>query len=90
MNVYQQNYDPEFIKNLPVNFEKIKNKDLSDIPEVFHDLFTTDWNWGNHSKMHYSMRIIMNDLHKEYINWCIFEQGKPKSKEEVFLGGFDD
>jgi hypothetical protein len=89
MNVYQQNYDPEFIKQLPVDFNKIKNIDLSTIPEVFHDLFKTDWNWGNHSKMKYQLRNIMNELHTEYVNWMIFEKDKPKKQEEVFLGGFD-
>jgi hypothetical protein len=86
MNVYQKTYKPEFTKQLPVNFNKIKNMDLSQMPEVFHELFTTDWNWGNHSSMGYSLRIIMNDLHKEYINWCIWDahdKNKPKKIDEL-------
>ena len=89
MNVYQQNYKAEFINKLPVNFDKFKNMDLSEIPPVFHDLFTTDWNWGIYSKMPYKLRNIMNDLHTEYNNWQIFEKDK-KVQEEVFLGGFSN
>ena len=69
MNVYQKKYHEEFIKELPVNFEKIKNMNLSEIPEVFHELFTTDWNWGRYSSMKMSERAIMNDLYLEYSRW---------------------
>ena len=66
MNVYHKNYHPEFIKELPVNFEKFKNTDLSTIPSQYHCLFTTDWNWGRYSTMPMSQRITMHTLYLEY------------------------
>lgn len=95
MNVYQQTHTEEFIKNLPVDFYKIKNMDLSKIQPVYHDLFTTDWNWGAHSKMKYGLRVVMNDLFKEYNNQEICEEydnknKKVEKKEEILLGGFED
>jgi hypothetical protein len=68
MNVYQKNYHPEFIKELPVDFKKIKNMNLDIIPTEYHSLFTTDWNWGNHSSMEISKRMIMHQLFLDYIH----------------------
>jgi|688.fasta_scaffold866759_2 hypothetical protein len=66
-NVYQLDYEQEFIDNLPVDFEKIKNMDLNTIPEIYHVLFMTDWNWGNASKMEMDDRMYLNDLYLEYM-----------------------
>jgi hypothetical protein len=66
MNVYQLNYTEDFIKSLPVKFNKIKNLDLKTIPSDYHCLFTTDWNWGSHSKMRMEDRIFCEQLFHEY------------------------
>jgi hypothetical protein len=62
MNVYQEEYTEQFIKELPVDFHKIRKMDLSKIDSSLHCLFTTDWNWGKHSKMNFVMRNHMNEL----------------------------
>ena len=67
-NVYQLQYTEDFIKKLPVNFYQIKNKDLSEIPEVYRVFFMTDWNWGEYSKMDMNDRMFLNDLWLEYLN----------------------
>jgi len=67
-NVYQLQDTEDFIKKLPVNFYQIKNKDLSEIPEVYRVLFMTDWNWGEYSKMDMNDRMYLNDLWLEYLN----------------------
>jgi hypothetical protein len=67
MNVYQEQYQEKFIKELPVDFHKIKNMDLSKIPTEYHNLFTTDWNWGKHSKMPIDRRITLHKLFLEYL-----------------------
>jgi hypothetical protein len=88
MSVYQKNYHPEFIKELPVDFIKIKNMDLNHIPNDYHVLFTTDWNWGRWSKMPMSERIILHRLYLEYQHLELsssIESKKPK-QEETFLG----
>jgi hypothetical protein len=47
-------------------------KDLKQIPERFHVLFTDQsWNKGNESKMASLQRAGMNDLYLEYNNWAI-------------------
>ena len=66
MNVYQKEYKPEFIKELPVNFNNYKNMDLTYIPEEYHGLFTTDWNWGRYSTMSMDKRIMYQKLYLEY------------------------
>jgi hypothetical protein len=68
MNVYQQKYSEEFIKELPVDFYKIKNTDLSKIPTDFHPLFTTDWNWGRYSKLEISERQFLQRVWLEYMH----------------------
>jgi hypothetical protein len=68
MNVYQKDYHPEFIKELPVHFNKIKNMNLDFVPKEYHCLFTTDWNWGKHSTMEMSKRMTMHQLFLEYIH----------------------
>jgi hypothetical protein len=89
MNVYQKNYTAEFIKSLPVDFNKIKNMDLSTIPTEYHNLFTTDWNWGNQSKMPMNQRIILHQLHLEYQhNDCIASIELKNPLEEKNIIGF--
>jgi hypothetical protein len=88
MNVYQQTYTKEFIAELPVDFNKIKNMDLTTIPMKYHGLFTTDWNWGNHSKMEMSMRIMYHELNREYhhadVQSVLYE--KKELNEPIILG----
>lgn len=86
MNVYEKSYHPEFIASLPVNFKKIKSIDLSSIPEKFHCLFKTDWNWGRYSSMKMSERAILADWYLVYKKWKADEQIH-ESKEVV---GFPD
>jgi hypothetical protein len=71
MNVYQLNYTEEFINELPVNFYKIKEMDLTSIPEHFRSLFTTDWNWGRYSKMDIEDRMFFEELFHDYNRWSV-------------------
>jgi hypothetical protein len=88
MNVYQQQYESDFIKSLPVNFNKIKNMDLSVIPKQYHGLFTTDWNWGKYSKMPMTERMNYHEINQEYHRTDV--QSKLFNKQikptEVILG----
>jgi hypothetical protein len=70
-NVYNLEYPQEFINKLPVVFDYWKNKDLSDIPEIYHILFLTDWNWGPYSKMDMEDRSYMNGLFLQYNKWDV-------------------
>ena len=66
-------------------------KDLNEIPEKFHILFTTDWNTGNDSTLSPMTRVDMNQLQLEYNKWSIqqaIEKSRPKKEEEIFIGGF--
>ena len=66
-------------------------KDLSNIPERFHSLFTTDWNKGDESKMKNIQRSNMVDLFLEYNRWDIqqiIDSKKPIEPE--YKGGFID
>lgn len=67
MNVYHKEFHPEFIKELPVDFEKMKNMDLSKIDKDYHCLFTTDWNWGRYSTMQMDLRMLLQELYLEYM-----------------------
>ena len=82
MNVYHKEFNPEFIKDLPVDFEKMKNMDLSKIPSQYHLLFTTDWNWGRYSTMEMSHRMILQEIHLDYLHETIKKSISPKSKPE--------
>jgi hypothetical protein len=66
-------------------------KDLTNIPERFHSLFTTDWNTGDESKMKIIQRSHMVDLFLEYNRWHIeqmIDSKKPIQSE--YTGGFID
>lgn len=65
-NVYKLNYTQEFKDKLPIKWDIWANRDLSNIPEIYHVLFTTDWNWGPYSKMDAIDRGYCNDLFLEY------------------------
>lgn len=68
MNVYEQNYSESFIKELPVDFHKIKNMDLSKIDKGYHCLFTTDWNWGRYSTMDPDLKILIHEIYLDYLH----------------------
>jgi len=68
-NVYNLEYTNDFKENLPIDWDKWANKDLTNIPSKFHILFRTDWNWGPFSKMEMSDRIHLHELYLEYIKW---------------------
>ena len=70
-NVYELDFSPEFIKNLPIKWDLWKNQDLTGIPEVYHVLWKTDWNWGEYSKMDMNDRMFMHDLWLEYKRWNV-------------------
>jgi uncharacterized protein YecA (UPF0149 family) len=63
-------------------------KDLTNIPEEFHILFTSDWNKGNESKMSSTQRMYMGELYLNYNKWSIQQSIKPvvKQKEETITG----
>lgn len=66
-------------------------KDLINIPERFHILFTTDWNKGNESEMKSIQRGDMNDLYLEYNRWLIREAvRKSQPNEPENMVGFVD
>ncbi len=44
-------------------------KDLNNIPERYHILFTTDWNIGDESEMKAVQRSLMNELYLDYMRW---------------------
>ena len=84
MNVYQKTYKEEFIKELPVNFHRIKNMDLTSIPEHFRALFSTDWNWGRHSTMKVEDRMLLQELWNDYNRWDVqrmIDSKRPIEKE---------
>jgi hypothetical protein len=90
MNVYQEFYTEQFIKELPVDFHKIKNMDLTKVPEEYHSLFTTDWNWGKYSKMPITRRMILQQLFLEYQHndmQASIQMNKPIT-EKISEGGF--
>lgn len=91
MNVYHKEFHPEFIKELPVNFNKIKNMNLSEIPECYHELFTTDWNWGKYSSMKMDKRMDLQQLFLEYQHYsmlAMIEDKSPSTKYENKPVGF--
>jgi hypothetical protein len=89
MNVYQQTYTQQFIDDLPVNFNKVKNMDLSILPTKYHGLFTTDWNWGKYSKMAMETRIMYHELNNEYHHTDVLSRLDDKiTKDEVITLGF--
>jgi hypothetical protein len=57
-------------------------RDLTNIPERFHVLFTTDWNKGNESKMNSIQRGQMGDLYLEYNRWEIQQSIRNKKPDE--------
>jgi hypothetical protein len=63
-------------------------KDLTNIPEEFHILFTSDWNKGNECKMSSTQRMYMGELYLNYNKWSIQQSIKPvvKQKEETITG----
>jgi hypothetical protein len=63
-------------------------KDLTNIPEEFHILFTSDWNKGNECKMFSTQRMYMGELYLNYNKWSIQQSIKPvvKQKEETITG----
>jgi hypothetical protein len=68
-------------------------KDLTNIPERFHILFTTDWNKGNDSEMKSTERSILSDLYLEYNKWSVQEAIKSsstKQKDETITGFLKD
>jgi hypothetical protein len=88
MNVYQKTYKEEFIKELPVNFYRIKNMDLTSIPEHFRALFTTDWNWGIHSTMKVEDRMFLQEIYNDYNRWDIQQMidSKKINVEDTIVG----
>lgn len=66
-------------------------KDLTNIPERFHVLFTTDWNKGNESEMKSVQRGDMNDLFLEYNRWAIREAVRKAQPDdpEIMIGFVD-
>lgn len=63
-------------------------KDLTNIPERFHTLFTTDWNNGNESVMKSLQRVEMNELYLQYNKWEIQDRliKKIEDGEKTIVG----
>ena len=91
MNVYQKDYSAEFIKSLPVNFNKMKNINLNEIPECYHCIFTTDWNWGKYSNMKMENRRVIHEIFLEYQHYKMLAMQEEKlssTESENKLVGF--
>lgn len=91
MNIYQKNYSEQFIKELPIDFHKIKQMDLTTIPVEYHSLFTTDWNWGRYSTMPAKRKTILHQLFLEYQHNDVqasILMNKTNTQAEVLEGGF--
>jgi hypothetical protein len=86
-NVYDLDYPKDFIQSLPIDFYRIKNMDLTNVPKIYHVVFRTDWNWGNHSKMGNKDRVLCNTLFLEYNNFCILT--KILKKYNINTNGMD-
>jgi hypothetical protein len=66
-------------------------KDLTNIPERFHSLFTTDWNNGNESKMAIPQRNDLAVLYLEYNKWDVQRMiNSNKIIVEETIVGFED
>ena len=67
-------------------------KDLTNIPERFHILFSSDWNKGNESEMTSMNKSDMNNLYLEYNRWVIQQAlaSKIVQEEEVIMGFVKD
>lgn len=69
-------------------------KDLSNIPEEFHILFTSDWNKGTESKMTSLQRAEIGELYLKYNKYVIQQSLRPIPKEnqndEVITGFVKD
>jgi len=66
-------------------------KNLKNIPERFHILFTdVSWNQGNDSKLSSLQRADMNQLYLEYNSWCIKEALKKPVIESAPIGFIRD
>jgi len=91
MSIYENDYDEEFINELPVDFYRIKNMDLSLIPEHFRALFRTDWNWGRHSTMEVENRMFLEELFHDYNRWDIkrMKEANKVIEPPIPFAGFD-
>jgi hypothetical protein len=63
-------------------------KDLTNIPEKYHPLFTTDFNKGVDSKMKILQRAELNDLFLEYNKWDIQRMIYSKKNIDDTIVGF--
>lgn len=63
-------------------------KDLTNIPEKYHILFTSDWNKGNESTMKPLQRVEMNELQLSFNRYELNLLMKDKLKEEETIVGF--
>jgi hypothetical protein len=65
-------------------------KDLKNIPERFHILFTTDWNNGNESEMDILQRNDLAVLYLEYNKWDVQRIISSKIIVEETIVGFEN
>jgi hypothetical protein len=66
--------------------------DLTNIPERFHILFSSDWNKGNDSSMNSVQRGLMNELFLEYHHWDVKQKlsSKEINDDEIITGFIKD
>jgi hypothetical protein len=82
MNIYHKEFHPEFIKELPVDFNKMKNIDLTTIPSEYRLLFTTDWNWGRYSTMPMDQRMILQQMYLDFMSQQVQEKIYNRNKKQ--------
>lgn len=82
-NVYKQEYTQQFKDNLPIVWDYWANKDLTDIPEIYHVIFLTDWNWGPYSKMDPVDRSFVNQLFCEYNKWDVQRKITRRNAQQI-------
>jgi hypothetical protein len=63
-------------------------KDLTEIPELYHPVFSTDWNLGEESTMNAVQRSEMMKLWLEYNHWSM-KKSTPTKDDEVIVGFVD-
>jgi hypothetical protein len=64
-------------------------KDLTEIPEIYHPIFLTDWNLGHESNMNPIQRSQMMKLWLDYMKWDLNKSTSTNNDDEVIMGFID-
>lgn len=61
---------------------------MKEVPQRFNELFSSDWNTGENSKLSSLERGRLHELYLEYLHWDM--GNKVKELPESVEGGFTD